>query len=183
MKNFYAGIGSRETPESVQFIMTTVASMMEAKGWVLRSGGADGADSAFEKGVLDRFNMEVYLPGSFFNGKTSRNRGYVDTTSLPAYGKALSTVSQFHPAPTRLTEFSNKLMARNAMQVLGPDLETPSKAIIAWTHGGEVKGGTGQALRIANHFGTPVYNLGQPETLKTFRDWVSGGLEPDFVLH
>lgn len=179
---FYAGIGSRETPESVQFIMTSVASMLEAKHWVLRSGWADGADSAFEKGVVDRHNMEIYLPGSYFNGKTSRNRGYVDSTSLPKFNEAMETAGKFHPAPDRLTEFSRKLMARNAMQVLGPDLDTHSNVVIAWTPNGEVRGGTGQALRIASFYGIPVLNLGKPETLKTFRDWVSGGPEPDFVL-
>ena len=56
----YAGIGSRNTPENIQAIMTKLATKLESLGWVLRSGGADGADSAFELGVLSHQNKEIY---------------------------------------------------------------------------------------------------------------------------
>lgn len=46
----YAGIGSRETPEWVLTIFERMGSWMAKRGDKLRSGGADGADSAFENG-------------------------------------------------------------------------------------------------------------------------------------
>jgi predicted Rossmann fold nucleotide-binding protein DprA/Smf involved in DNA uptake len=47
MGMIYAGIGSRETPKEVLKSMTNYAKELSATGWVLRSGGADGADTAF----------------------------------------------------------------------------------------------------------------------------------------
>ena len=47
----YAGIGSRSTPPEVQAVMRTLANNLEYTGFTLRSGGAKGADSAFEHGV------------------------------------------------------------------------------------------------------------------------------------
>lgn len=44
----YAGIGSRETPLSMLRTMTKVADMLAKKGYTLNSGGAIGADVAFE---------------------------------------------------------------------------------------------------------------------------------------
>jgi predicted Rossmann fold nucleotide-binding protein DprA/Smf involved in DNA uptake len=48
--NYYAGIGSRQTPEDVLKIMKTIGSFMVHKDYILRSGAADGADTAFEQG-------------------------------------------------------------------------------------------------------------------------------------
>ena len=44
----YAGIGSRETPAEIQAQMNEVAKELEAAGYTLRSGNAEGADKAFE---------------------------------------------------------------------------------------------------------------------------------------
>jgi len=47
---YYAGIGSRSTPDNVLGIMEKLGIVLAKKGFILRSGGADGADKAFEKG-------------------------------------------------------------------------------------------------------------------------------------
>lgn len=73
---FYAGVGARKTPQYILAFMTTVAKALTERGWVLRSGGADGADSAFEEGALNAANsqhppelpdIEIYLPWPGFN--------------------------------------------------------------------------------------------------------------------
>ena len=61
MKRFYAGIGSRETPIEYLQLFTRVATYLEGNNFMLRSGGAKGADQAFEAGVTDN-NYEIYLP-------------------------------------------------------------------------------------------------------------------------
>lgn len=50
-------------------------------------------------------------------------------------------------------------MSRNVYQVLGPNLDDPVEFIICWTKDGKASGGTGQAIRIANDYGVPVFNL------------------------
>lgn len=62
-------------------------------------------------------------------------------------------------------------MARNAMQILGPDLNEPCQFIICWTPDGcsnaqertNLTGGTGQAIVHASALGIPVFNLAKIE--------------------
>ena len=39
---FYSGIGSRETPQDIMELMTSIAAQLARQHWTLRSGGADG---------------------------------------------------------------------------------------------------------------------------------------------
>lgn len=58
----YAGIGSRSTSQSVLDAITQVATKLGKEGWVLRSGAARGADSAFEAGAYAAHGgKEIYL--------------------------------------------------------------------------------------------------------------------------
>lgn len=164
-KKIYAGIGARITPPDILDIMRLLADKLEDAGWLLRSGGASGADSAFESGVKNSTNRSIYLPTASFNGRTTGNYCF-DSTTLPGWKHALMTVDEFHPNPSALSDFARKLMARNAIQVFGPTMEHPADMIIAWTLNGEIIGGTGKALRMAEGCGIKVHNLGNPETLQ-----------------
>jgi hypothetical protein len=59
--NFYCGIGSRKTPENILIKMSKYASILERMGFTLRSGGALGADRAFERGVVNPLKKEIFL--------------------------------------------------------------------------------------------------------------------------
>ena len=48
--NYYAGIGSRETPIDILHLFKKVAYYLSTKEFILRSGGAKGADKNFEIG-------------------------------------------------------------------------------------------------------------------------------------
>lgn len=147
---FYTGIGSRETPIDLQQLMTNIAKALSNDNWCLRSGGADGADSAFETGAdLKR----IYLPWNGFNDKYADNRYYV----VPQYNEEM--VLDYHPDPYRLSKAGMKLMSRNTYQVLGDKLDNPSTMLICWTRDGKMSGGTAQAMRIAADFSVPIYNL------------------------
>ena len=166
----YAGIGARQTPPQILNLMTHLASKLESMGYVLRSGGAQGADSAFEQGVKSA--KEIYLPSKSFNSRIAGQPGIIDASALPNWQQAIATVNQFHPAPGKLSEFARSLMARNAMQVLGKSMNEPAKMIVAWTPGGQIVGGTGQALRMAQAYQIPVRNLGNPETLQKVQQFL-----------
>ena len=168
----YAGIGSRSTPPQILNLMTQLASKLENLGYTLRSGGAAGADTAFERGVSNPANRQIYLPGPNFNLKTAGQLGFIDSTKLPNWQQAIATVNQFHPAPEKLSEYARNLMARNAMQVLGQTMNQPAKMVVAWTPGGQVTGGTGQALRMAQAYKIPIRNLGDPATLQNVQKFL-----------
>jgi hypothetical protein len=153
-KIYYAGIGSRSITDSMYSVCLRVATVLAHEGWVLRSGGASGADTAFEQGCdLAHGEKEIYLPWKGFN----ENKSNLYQISPDAYDYAKT----FHPAYSRLTPGAAKLIARDTYQVLGKDLKSPSNIIVycAETDRKGVKGGTGQAVRIAQHHNIPVFNI------------------------
>lgn len=159
----YAGIGSRETPPEVCEVMTFVAQMLADAQWHLRSGGAEGADKAFEKGVSDPRHMTIFRPGL---PTFPAPPGYVFGSSQEAFEIA----EDHHPNWDRCSPQAKSLHARNSHIVLGDDLLRPVKFIICWTKDGKVQGGTGQALRIANAQNPqiPIFNMGKPRVYEMF---------------
>jgi len=149
MTEYYSGIGSRETPTEIQILMTSFARHLSTLGFILRSGGAPGADSAFELGALPGLS-EIYLPWQGFNNKKSNMK------ILP---EAIEIAAKYHPAWGRLNSSARQFHTRNVHQILGADLRTPSKFVVCWTSDGKASGGTGQAMRIALDKGIPIYNL------------------------
>jgi hypothetical protein len=168
MNRIYAGIGSRKTPPDVLELARLIASAMEKGGWRLRSGGAPGMDTAFQRGVKSSKNKCIYLPSRLFGGNTAGQDGCIDASALPAFKAALVTVDKYHPNPAALSSFGRKLMARNAFQILGPDLKTPADLVICWTPDAKASGGTGQAIRIAEAHGILVVNLENPKHCEAF---------------
>lgn len=135
---FYAGIGSRETPERVLNQMNAIAILLQQEGWTLRSGGAAGADTAFELGA--GVHKEIFY-------------------ARDADDAAIELAAKYHPAWHRCSPTAKKLLARNGYQILGRDLKTPSQFVVCWTKDGGASGGTGQAIRVAEAYGIPVFNL------------------------
>lgn len=160
----YTGIGSRRTPREICAYMTKLAAYFAGLGLTLRSGAAVGADSAFESGTLPK-QAEIYLPWRWFNGHSSR----LPDQSLIAEARAIAAT--VHPAWDRLQDSARKLHARNAFQVLGPDLRSPSLFVVCWTPDGAEDGwgcsaetgGTGTAIRLAHQHGVPVFNLARSD--------------------
>ena len=152
----YAGIGSRETPQEILELMTGAAISSAREGLILRSGGADGADSAFEGGAPADMK-EIYLPWEGFNGRSSREPGVI--SGIPE--KAFEIAAQHHPYWRSLKDSVRALMARNVLQVLGQNLTEPVLFVLCWTPNGSGKGGTGQAIRLANSLGVPVFDMGK----------------------
>lgn len=69
--NAYAGIGSRKTPKNVLDFMFEIGKELALLGYVLRSGGAEGADSAFEKGADSVKGMkEIYQRNAVSSPRT-----------------------------------------------------------------------------------------------------------------
>lgn len=149
---FYTGIGSRQTPQAVQEIMRLYAIERANEGYILRSGAATGADTAFEIGC-DAVNggKNIFLPWKGFSGSQSK----LFHISSHAYEMA----SNYHPAWNKCSDAVKKLHARNCYQVLGEDLNTPSDHLICWTPNGKIVGGTATAIKIALDWNIEVVNL------------------------
>lgn len=162
----YAGIGSRSTPDDICALMQRVGEVLARRGFLLRSGGAIGADRAFESGARRAGGaVEIFRPDR------ARTAGEIATPRLPAWDRALAIAAEHHPAWASLAPYVRALHARNVPQVLGPDLESPSAFVLCWTPTfklddagaiSAVSGGTGQAVRVARTCGVPIFHLGHP---------------------
>ncbi len=157
----WAGIGSRGNhrepmPPSVLADMTELARRMAADGWHLSSGGADGSDTAFASGTpVDQ--RTIWLPWPGYNDLSGPDCHPIPQDRLR---QSLELAERFHPTWDRCTQGARKLHARNGLILLGPNLDKPVDAVVAYTQGGKLQGGTAQGLRIAMEHGIPIFNLG-----------------------
>jgi len=155
----YAGIGSRSTPEAIQTLMKDIAERLAIRGWTLRSGGADGADKAFENGCdIQNGKKEIFIPWNKFNGSSS--------SLFPPSDEALMIACKIHPAWKNLSGPAKLLHARNCHQILGQNLDDPVSVVICWTQDGKVVGGTATAIKIAEERNIPVLNLALSTDIK-----------------
>lgn len=153
-KKYFAGIGSRETLDSLFPVIQNLSKKLISLNFVLRSGGADGSDSFWEK-AYDSLGgeKEIYLPWKGFNNNLSPLYEIKDW--------ALERAEMYHPNWNRLSPAAQKLHSRNVYQVQGYNdyWDEISDFVICYTPDGKDSGGTGQAIRIARQMSIPVFNL------------------------
>lgn len=139
----YAGIGSRETPLNILDLMAYIALVLGDRGYLLRSGGAIGADTSFARGSDQSIyrKKEIWRP-------------------TQATKEAIDLASEFHPTWHKCDTYARQCHGRNAMILLGENLDNPAMFVVCWTKRGEAVGGTGMGIRIAMAKHIPVYNLG-----------------------
>lgn len=168
---YYAGIGSRETPVDTISQMMIIATELAKHGWVLRSGHAEGADQAFEIGAgQGGGKMEIMLPWRGFNNAPFNNPSYI----VPRHHKELEDfTASFHPAWDRCTDSAKLLHMCSSCQVLGEYGDAQVEMVICWTKNGKRGGGTGQALRVAEFFKVPIFDLALPDTVDKLTEFVN----------
>jgi hypothetical protein len=166
MTTYYAGIGSRQTPDKVLDKIYSLGYYFALINCTLRSGHAIGADRYFESGCDDaKGSKEIYKPTSNVEDHIKLIYPYsifVDQLSPEAKEIAKS----IHPNWNALSNFGKKAHTRNVAIVLGKDLRTPSDFLICWTENAQAVGGSATAINVAMKYDIPVFNLG----LRLFED-------------
>lgn len=148
---YYTGVGARATPKDILKIMNDISLFLSKKGYVLRSGGANGADIAFESCSIRK---NIYLPWRGFNNNKS------DFYNIPE--RYYNIAEGFLDNWKYMKPSVKKLMARNVQQVIGHDEDIIlSDFLICYTSNGETIGGTGFAIRLAEYYNVPILNLGK----------------------
>lgn len=188
LRGWVTGVGSRDTPPDIQDILRIFAAVLYSLGYGWRSGGARGADEAFEQGVLtyphykpgnslESLTLQVYLPWNGFAPNPQEPfkkyqdyaKGYVNSSRLAEWRNAEAIAMSIHPLGERLQANPGvlKLHTRNIFQVLGYDLRTPSRCVYLYAKpskdGNGVQGGTGTAYRLAKQHSVPTVNLYESE--------------------
>lgn len=193
-RGYLTGIGSRKTPDSARLTLAVLAAVMYSQGYIWRSGGADGADEAIEQGVVTHPHyragppppMEIYLPWNGFeaipgSGKKKWHRpdhGYFDSKRFPLYEQAQQIALRTHPVPEVLQQKQGvfAMHTRNVFQILGHELNAPSKRVYLWappTKDDLVTGGTRTAVALAAAYKIPRVNLARAASFTS----VTGFLE------
>ena len=145
----YAGVGSRQTPPEVLAVMTKASTWLESLGYTLNTGKTfggkeEGADKAFSDGTNKK---NLFGPEEHGVGKIVQ-----------------AVVDEIHPSSASLKDGGRKLMARNTHQVFGENLDTPVDFVLYYADKDpsnpiRPKGGTGQAVEMANRKGIPTINM------------------------
>lgn len=178
MTIFYTGIGSRQTPQEALNIMEYIASALKRKGFVMRSGGAGGADSAFGRGAGKC--SEIYIPWNGFG--TEGPRLYHGEDGVIAFSmldiekqkECEKIASEIHPAWNRCSRGARALHSRNVLQVKGLD-DTLSDFVIYWSNYDKnfnPKGGTATAVNLATSLKIPTFNLNIPMDCNALKEFI-----------
>ena len=160
---YYTGIGSRSTPKNILDMMSQIGEYMAHGEYCLLSGGASGADTAFESGCdTVKGKKQIFLPWNGFQNRIIDDESIFNGVDT----KAMDIAEKFHPKWSMVGKAARALMARNTYQVLSTAFLSPkSDLLICWTPDGSIgkttfkTGGTGQAIRIAYHHKIKIWNL------------------------
>lgn len=163
---FVAGIGSRDTPPSECTRIEHFSAGLQRMRYTLRSGAAyRGADKAFEKGAIYK---EIIVP-------EKAKQDQISFLSLPLsiQKDAMDLAQKYHPRWDAVKDlYSQRLLARNVVQILGKDLKTPVDFVMFWADRVTLNssgiitncsGGTGLGVRLASSLGIPCVHTSMPQ--------------------
>lgn len=163
MKRYVAGVGSEDTPTSVDTEIEAIMRMLVPLGFVLRSGAARGFDKMAERWAKWLGGeTEIFLPWKGFGEHQSR----LYKPPPIAFEIAQEHMSKHHWHG--MSPGAQACHARDVQQVLGKHCGPPSipvGLVFCWTPGGKVVGGTATAIKVAGSHGIPVFNLYNPMPL------------------
>lgn len=138
-------------------------------GMVLRSGAAEGADTAFQKGVcnVNPKYCQIWTPWNNFRPKEQHvgfhSCSYITpTTGMFEKAREAFIDTGIIPWFDNMKQGAQKLHGRNFYQVMGKHGESLSRVCIYIADedaNGEVRGGTRSAVFLSRHYNIPTYNL------------------------
>lgn len=185
---YYTGIGSRETPREILDLMEDIAFKLAHLGYILRSGCAGGADTAFQNGAMqyvwettpaisDLPTLgQLYIPWDRFTKVDSDYKDWYKVLDrMSKKSEAYQLASETHPAWDKCSVGAKALHARNTFQVLGSTLDNPSSFLICYAKvdkHGNIKGGTATDWNLAKAHGVPCFNLYNEDDKQRLINWL-----------
>jgi len=144
----FAGIGNRHIDQHTRYAIRTCGRIINDRGYVLVSGGARGCDEEFETYFPE--HRRIILKAK-------------DATPL-----AIKMAEDFHPAWHYCKPYDKALLGRNAMIIMGEDLNSPVEFVLCYC-ADEERGGTALSIKIARYYKIPVFNLANDEGLDVIK--------------
>jgi hypothetical protein len=182
---YYTGVGGRDAPVLYLVVLALFAREMK-KRYILRSGEASGCDYAFSYGSDGE--GELYLPWKGF--RKSSSSYFLDNMNPDLVSQAVELLQEEDMAPWLFTKVAKvingeqvldfkvsepvrKLHTRNVFQVLGANLNVDDKSsvLVCYTRDGAIShadctsntGGTATAIKVADRYQVPIYNIQRQE--------------------
>ena len=164
----YAGIGARVIPKDINDDFEDIALTLARLNYTLRSGGATGADSAFEKGCdFGNGKKEIWYPWL----KYKEICPYILESVIPE--PVLVIARSIYDRWDSSTDIVQRLHARNVYQILGHNLATPVDFVVCWTDKPDTDtGGTQFGLHLAHCYGIKTYNFNKFVEKELFRKFM-----------
>lgn len=166
----YAGIGSRLISEEERQTMYYLGGELRRRGWTLYSGNAPGSDQAFQTGALlvdqtTRVPARIFLPRAGFEQSRWDYERFAEAHLVCGDDPECQASLALHPNQEALkVTATRRLLARN-YRIIHGHAEWPRVRFVVCCADpvpGGVKGGTGQAVRVALAAGVPVVNIRVP---------------------
>jgi len=156
-------IGSRETPNDQLKKIEQIAEFFAKKGWILRTGGAKGADEFGLKGFkkVPGSKVELYLPW----------QGHENHKGILWSKENWDEASKHHPHWETMSLNSKIFHSRNVSIALGLDNKSLPDLMVSWTENGEEIGGSMMCLKLARLNKILSFNLGSKTGLTKLRKY------------
>ncbi|KOC58542.1 RlpA-like protein [Habropoda laboriosa] len=180
------GVGSRKIKPEGRELIDVVKYRLILSEYILASGDAIGADEQwwenYPHAIRERFGAigcKYPKPDTIFVSDTEAQ--YADAKRIAS--KACISWRFLRQ------NYHRALHTRNVFQVLGYGLDTPSEFLVCWTPDGaeaetsKKTGGTGTAIRVANTYGIPVFNLFNEDCLERLNDYLGATLGHGSMLN
>lgn len=158
-----AGIGSRGLNAEQLEHCEKLGGWITQLGFHLHSGGAVGADQAFQRGGASKNPalVHIHVPWSSYEQGSRVNGAQVDVLqNLPSlvFDFYEGLAMEHHPAWGKLTQGGAALHTRNG-RIIQPIPHLNVDLVLAWPSDKIGGGGTGQGMRMAKALGIPVIDL------------------------
>lgn len=160
-----ACIGSRRLSAGAIAACESGGADLARAGYVVSSGGAQGADQAFMRGALGGGGRVVcYLPWARYEAEALASMRHLGgELSIEVYDPArdtewLSLAEANHPAWERCSRGARSLHARNSGIVLGRASSERAAVVVAMPSV-DYSGGTMQGMRLSQTSGVAVWDL------------------------
>lgn len=171
----FTGVGSRKLSALGEDRITDILPYLRKRNYLLCTGDAyEGGDVAFwghYEGAKIRFGP--------LNRENPKKDVQIIDPEQPQYHIARKLAASLHPAWRWLNEPTRELHTRNVFQVMGARITRPSEFLVCWTPDGaetettKKTGGTAMAIKVANYYGIPVFNLRNDDALERLADFLS----------
>jgi hypothetical protein len=169
MTKYWTAVGSREVPAAIADLQVLIGACMTSKGYILRSGNANGSDYNFQRGAqsVSPPHCDIYLPWASYNRELNKaGSSYITPTDaqMEFAGGLLEDTGVMPYYKSIKSEHAKKMHSRNVYQVIGvyDQPREVSRVCIYYApldKDGNVMGGTRTAVGLSKYYEIPTFNL------------------------